>query len=466
MQVPILNGIYTDEASDFRTAYPKNMVPVPKVQGISQGYLRPADGIVQLGTGPGFSRGGINWNDECYRVMGSELVKELVGGAIVAIGNVGSGDQVTLDYSFDYLSITSNQNFYLYDGSVLQQVTDPDLGNVIDHIWVDGYFMLTDGEFIIVTELNDPFSINPLKYGSSEVDPDPIKALLKLRNEPYALNRYTIEVFDNIGGGNFPFQRIDGAQIQRGTVGTYACCVFDDVVAFVGSGRNESIAIWVAAGGSSVKVSTREIDQILATYTEDQLSRITVQPRVDKGHQHLYINLPDQTLVYDVVASKIVSEPVWFVLCTSLEDKAQYRAKDFVWCYNRWLAADTQTFNVGYLTETLASHWGILVGWEFSTVIMYNEGRGAIFHELELIALSGRAELGVESTIWTQYSLDGETFSMPKGISAGKQGQRNRRLVWLVQGHMRHWRLQRFRGTSDAMLSVARFEARLEQLTV
>ena len=76
--------------------------------------------------------------------------------------------------------------------------------------------MLTDGEFLIVTELNDPFSVSPLKYGSSEADPDPVKAILKLRNEPYALNRYTIEVFDNVGGEGFPFQRIEGAQTQTG----------------------------------------------------------------------------------------------------------------------------------------------------------------------------------------------------------------------------------------------------------
>jgi hypothetical protein len=101
-------------------------------------------------------------------------------------------------------------------GSTLVQVTDPDLGVVLDVVWVDGYFMTTDGEFLVVTELVDPTQVNPLKYGSSEVDPDPVVALLKLRNEVYALNRNTIEVFDNVGGLLFPFQRIDGAQIQKG----------------------------------------------------------------------------------------------------------------------------------------------------------------------------------------------------------------------------------------------------------
>ena len=60
VQIPILNGIYTDTGPDLRTSYPVNMVPVPKDNGISGGFIRPADGLVANGTGPGIDRGGIN----------------------------------------------------------------------------------------------------------------------------------------------------------------------------------------------------------------------------------------------------------------------------------------------------------------------------------------------------------------------------------------------------------------------
>jgi hypothetical protein len=467
MQIPVLNGIYTDEASDFRTSYPRNLVPVPKEQGISHGYLRPADGIVAFSDeGPGLDRGGINWNGVCYRVMGAKLVEIGTDGTITVIGDVGGTGSVTLDYSFDYLGIASNNNLYLYNGTTLQQVTDPDLGAVLDHIWVDGYFMTTDGEYLIVTELNDPFSVLATKYGSSEADPDPIKAIVKLRNEPYALNRYTIEVFDNIGGSGFPFQRIDGAQIQRGVIGTHACCVFLESVAFVGSGRNEPAAVWLAASGSSVKISTREIDQVLLNYSEAVLEDTVVEARVDKGHQHLYVHLPDQTLVYDGVASQLLGEHVWFTLSSGLTGDVQYRARYLIWCYDKWLVGDTSTNYIGYFTDESSAHWGETIGWEFNTMIIYNEGRGAIFHELELVCLSGRAALGVDPTISTQYSLDGESWSMVRFIKAGKQGQRKKRLVWLNQGSMRHWRIQRFNGTSDSHLAVARLEARVEPLMV
>lgn len=463
MQIPILNGTYTDESPDLRVAYPRNMQPVPVQQGISNGYLRPTEGIVKAGEGPGTDRGSINWNGRHYRVMGSKLVEVQSNGTVVALGDVGAGDYVTMDYSFDYLAIASGGRLYYWDGGTLTQVTDPDLGVVLDVIWVDGYFMTTDGEFLIVTELNDPFSVMPTKYGSSEIDPDPVEALLKLKNEPYALNRYTIEVFDDVGGNGFPFQRIDGAQIERGTVGTHTCCVFGDAIAFMGSGRNESISIYLAASGSSVRIANREIEQQLKAYSESTLSQAKIEKRFDAGHQLLYVHLPDKTLVYDAAASKAVGEPVWFIQCSSLAI-SQYRARNFVWVYDQWWVGDPASSNVGYLTETESEHWGVKIGWEFSTGIVYNESNGAIFHELELVCLTGRNAINNNSTIWTQYTLDGEQWSMPKSIRVGTIGHRQKRLIWLYQGSMNNWRVQRFTGTSDAQIAPVRLEARIEAL--
>lgn len=465
MQVPILSGIYTDNDSDYRTSYPRNLVPVPKEQGISNGYLRPADGMLQEGEGPGVTRGGINWNDVCYRVMGLELVSISAGGGYSSLGSVPGAEKVSLDYSFDYLAIAADKKLYLYNGT-LTQVTDADLGDVLDVIWVDGYFMTTDGTSLVVTDLNDPFSVNPVRYGSSEADPDPVKALIKVRNEPYALNRYTIEVFDNIGGTGFPFQRIDGAQVQRGTVGTHACCNFLESVAFVGGGRGESIAVWMASSGSSIKLSTREIDTILAGYSEDVLSTAVLEPRVDKGHRHLYLHLPDQTLVYDGAASGEVQQPVWFTLVSSLTEKGRYKARDFVWCYSKWLCGDPTSFKYGSLSTSNSDHWGEEVLWSFGTTILYNGGKGLLFHELELVALTGRAQVGEDKVITTQYSLDGEYWSTPRTVKAGKAGQRNKRIVWLQQGPMEHWRVQRFSGSSRTRISPTRLEIQVEPLAV
>lgn len=468
MQIPILNGIYTDNGPDLRTSYPVNMVPVPNQSGISNGFLRPGDGLVANGTGPGVDRGGINWNGICYRVMGTKLVTVASNGTVTVLGDVGgpSNTLVTFDYSFDLLAIASGGRLYYWNpvANTLTQNTDPDLGIVLDVVWVDGYFMTTDGEFLIVTELTNPLQVNPLKYGSSEVDPDPVVALLKLRNEIYALNRNTIEVFDNIGGTLFPFNRIDGAQIQKGVVGTFACCVYMEQIAFLGSGRNEAPSIYMGAAATAQKISTQEIDELLLNYTEAQLALVKMEARNDKAHQHLYVHLPDRTLVYDGAASQVLGEAVWFTLTTTVVGFSQYRARNLVYAYDKWLVGDPQSSNIGYLVDTIGTHWGQKVRWEFGTLIVYNEGNGALFHELELVSLTGRVALGIDPQISTSYSLDGLSWSQDRFIRAGTIGNTKKRLAWFQQGSMRNWRIQRFRGDSDSHIAFARLEAQIEGL--
>ena len=466
MQIPILNGIYADSAPELRTAYPVNFVPVPKKSGISNGFLRPGDGIVANGTGPGIDRGGINWNGICYRVMGTKLVIVNSSGAVTELGDVGgpTSTLVTFDYSFDRLAIASGGRLYYWDGSTLTQVTDPDLGVVLDVVWVDGYFMTTDGEFLVVTELTDPTQVNPLKYGSSEVDPDPVVALLKLRNEVYALNLNTIEVFDNVGGELFPFARIDGAQITKGVVGTFACCVYVDRIAFLGGGRNEAPGIHLGVSAQTQKISTQEIDTLLLNYTEAQLAMVKLEARNDKAHEHLYVHLPDRTVVYDAAATEALQEQVWFTLTTSVVEFSQYRARNLVYAYDKWLVGDPQSSSIGYLVQDTGHHWGEQVRWEFGTLIVYNESNGAIFNRLELVSLTGSVALGTNPQISTSYSVDGLAWSQDRSIAVGTIGSTSKRLAWFQQGHMRNWRIQRFRGDSDAHVSFMRLEAQIEAL--
>jgi hypothetical protein len=466
MQIPILNGIYADSSPQLRTAYPVNLVPVPKKSGISNGFLRPGDGLVQNGTGPGIDRGGINWRDELYRVMGTKLV--LVGrdGTVTTLGDVGGpvGEMVTMDYGFGRLAIASGGRLYYWDEVSLVQVTDPDLGIVLDVVWVDGYFMTTDGDSLVVTELSDPTQINPLKYGSSEVDPDPVVALLKLRNEVYALNRNTIEVFENVGGQLFPFARIPGAQITRGVVGTQACCTYLDAIAFLGSSRNQPPGIFLGVNARSDKISTQEIDNLLLEYTEAELSVVKLESRNDRSHQFLYVHLPDRAVVYDAAASQDLGEPVWFTLTSSLTEYSQYRGKNMVWAYDKWLIGDTQSPLLGFFVQDISTHWEQIVYWEFGTMIVYNEGNGVIFNELELVSLTGSVALGSNPTITTSYSTDGMSFSQERAVKVGTTGSTKKRLVWFQQGHMRNFRIQRFKGNSQAHLSFMRLEAQLDPL--
>lgn len=461
-QIPIISGIYTTGDLDFSPRYPRNLVPVATPQGISNGYLKPAPGLVSIGTGPGIARGGIVWNGRVYRVMGSKLCEQTSSGAVVVLADVGPGGQCSFDYGYDRLAITSGGRLFYWNGSALSEVTDTDLGAALDVVWIAGYYATTDGTNLIVTDLTDPTSINPLRYGASEFDPDPIVGVDELRNELHAFNRYSIEPFQNVGGNGFPFQRIEGAAVPRGPIGTHAFCKFLETFAFLGSGRNEAPSVYLMTQGDSQRISTDGIDRILAEYTEAQLSACIVEARVYGATSLLYIHLPDQTLCFDATMSKSLGAPAWYTLTTSVVERGQYRARDFLWAFDKWTAADPTSAALCRLDDTVSTHYGAVNGWDFETIAVYNEGRGAIVHDLELVALTGR--VNGNPIVWASYSEDGVTYSQERPTAAGGAGNRNKRIAWRSQGRLTYWRTMRFRGTSDAHISMARLEAQLEPL--
>lgn len=465
MEIPFISGVFTDGNGKFRTSLPRNLIPVPKETGLSKYYLRSADGLTLFGTGPGIDRGGINWNGVCYRVMGSKLVSVSVSGAVTDLGDVTSdGNLVSMAYSTDRLCIVSNGKAYYWNGTTLTQIVDADLGVPIDVVWADGRFIFTDGTHIVVTELSDPLSIDPLKYGSSEIDPDPIKGELIFHNELFVFNRYTIEVFQNTGSTGFPYQRVQGATVNRGAVGTYSKCLFGHSMAFAGSARNEAVSIFVTVGGEAEKIATSEIDEILAKYTDGDLSQMVLEYRTQDSHRFLYAHLPNETLVYDAAASEVLGSYTWHVLSSGVDTQAKYRGRNFVYCYNKWICGDFTTSNIGVLTASAFTQYGAVVGWQFDTQLGHNGGKGVIVHSIELVGNMGMAAFGQKPTAFLSWTNDGHTWSNERAVSTGQFGEYDKRPIWRRIGLFRNIRGFRFRGANATPIAIAVVQAEMEPL--
>jgi hypothetical protein len=194
--------------------------------------------------------------------------------------------------------------------------------------------------------------------------------------------------------------------------------------------------------------------------TTVELALIDMESRIDRHHQFLYVHLPDCTFVYDKAASGVEGQPVWFCLSSN----GEYRARNFVRVYEKWIFGDPTASQTGYTVENLSSHFGEKVSWQFNTMVVYNESRGAIVHELELVTLGGQIEFGKNPVVSTQWSSDGRVWSQPRNTPLGAFGDRNRRIRWFKQGRFRDKRMQRFLGTSEAHATFVRLEARIEGL--
>lgn len=454
--VPIIEGVYADNKGRFRTALPVNYSPVVQPQGISNGFLKPGDGLVEISQGLGTCRGSTVWKNKLYAVMGVFLCLILPTGEAVNLGEIGGSGRVTMTHSFSHLAIASSEKLWLYSGSILARVTDPDLNKVLDVTWVDGYFMTTDGSNLVVTQLNNPFAVSPLKYGSSEVDPDPIVGIVKIRNEIYAINRNTIEVFQNIGGALFPFVRVNGGQIMRGAISADLACMFEEAVAFVGGAANDPPSVYMGRNGSSQRIASREIDTILQGYTNAELKDAWLDTKTSRATSQLYLHMPDQTLVYDATASAGAGTPIWFILKSNA---GSWRVASQSWAYGQNWAFDTVTNAIGKTVENVSTHWGQQIDWEITTPIIFNATNGGAVDSLELTTIPDKRTFGVLPQITEQSSSDGVTFTAGKPITIAAGGKRTKRIAWFRCGPIDQYRIERFTGTSDAHLPIAALEA-------
>lgn len=469
-QISILSGITGEAGVDIKASYPINLVPVPRQSGISAGYLRTAEGITRFDSGhpsiTGRGRASIIWNGIAYWVIGSMLCSVQADGSISPIGEVGDdGKDAKMVYSFDRLAIASALALYYFKNGTLTKVTDKDLGDVVDVEWMDGYFVTTDGESIVVTELNDPTAVDPLKYGSSEADPDPVIGLIKIRQELLAVNRNTIEVFNDVGGANFPFARNNGAIIEKGAVGTHMFCRFDQLLAFVGGGKNEPCSVYLGSGGNATKVATREIEDILTLYSEDELSRGTTEYRMHRKHQSLIIGLPRHTLVYDAAASIALETPVWYQLSSSTDMLQPLQGRHFLFAYNKWLMDDLVLPRIGEMRDDIFTQYDEQVGWRFDTVLVFNDTNSAIVHAAELTGTPGRASVGTDPVCFLSWTQDGVTWCDERMIRLGKNGERAKRIAYRPKIRFENFISFRYRGANAAVVSFMRMDAQLEGLT-
>ena len=452
-QVPLISGVKSNRGAEFDRSLPVNLEPVILTTNLSNGQLRLTAGTSAFGTGPGADRAGVNWNGICYRAMGSKLVRVSEIGQVTVIGEIGDGE-ASFTYSFDRLAIRSGGNLFYYDGTVLTQVTDPDLGTCLDLEWFDGYFVSTDGMSIIVTELIDPTAIEGIRYGSAENDPDMIKGLLRLRDELYAFGRHSIQIFQNVGSTGFPFRSVDGAIIPYGCVSASAKCLMGDTIAFVGSSRGEALGVYLVGQGTAEKISNKEVDDYLAAVASPE--QIRLENRTSRDERRILVHLPDRTLCFFVEGSKASQDLIW----CELQSNGTYRIRNAIQCYNKTIVGDLNSGSIGLLSYDDAHHFGEDVEWKVEPGLLYNDGMGAIINQVELVCLTGRNQ--GQSSVFFSVSTDGLHWSNEASLSYSQDTRR--RMAWRPHFRFINYMAMRFRGIGSAIVGIARLEASIEAL--
>lgn len=254
---------------------------------------------------------GVYWSstDQLFVVSGSNLWEitsdwspSLRSGSL----NSSSG-RVTMADNGTTLMIgdgtTKAYNAALAFGSAVSAVSDSNCpGGYL--AWQDGYFInsVPGSNRFQISNL-DAVTYNALDVASKEGRPDNLVMVISVNRMLWLLGEQTTEVWWNSGAAAFPFERIDGAFIESGTVAAATCARVAGSVAWVGSDERGRGTVWFAQGMQLQRISTHAVEHALSGYLN--LAQAYAFAYQQGGHQFYQLSVPASasdgggTWVYD-----------------------------------------------------------------------------------------------------------------------------------------------------------------------
>ena len=475
MQLEIATGFYQSDSLPLVAQRCVNWEPVvPQASALNQRALFDVHGIdtrsLTGATINGQNRGAQVVNNVPYFINGTNLYSIDSSNVVTDHGTVVGSGRVSLANNGQFLVIVvPGITGYAFDNAdtTLTEITSINF-QVADTVsFKDGFFIFTssDGEQFFISNLNQPLVFSALDFGSAEVRPDKIVATHVNHNELFVAGRDIFELFQNIGGSGFPFQRVRGGDIQKGLHAKFSLIDFDNSFVFLGGDVNELTAVWRVGAGVQ-KLSTSAIDNAIQEYTEDEIADAFAMTYAHGGNFFVAFTftstrIPSKTFVYDATTSALTGEKVWHERQSGIADD-KWRITSIVSAFSELLVGDSIDGRIGTLNKDTHTEYGEVIKRQ-KTSTPFNSDQFPIFvSELKLTMESGLGNITGDATdpkILMEFSNDGARTFKPAGVrSYGKIGQYQKLPSWRRQGRIPRNRVLRFTTTEPIKSVIIRLD--------
>jgi hypothetical protein len=309
MKTPILGSSYVARSINAADNRMINLFPevIPE-GGKEPGFLNRAPGLELLqtiGSGPIRALWAHQTNGaDFYVVSGTEVYKMTSTSATpVKLGNIIDGGPVSIADNGTQLFFACNGPSYIYNEATneFKQITDPDFPGAVTVGYLDGYFVFNEpnSQRVWVTQLLDGSSIDPLDFASAEGSPDGLVAVNVDHREAWLFGTDSVEVWYDVGGTDFPLQRIQGAFNEIGCVAAFSIAKLDNSLFWLGTDARGQGIVYKANGYTGQRVSTHAIEYAIAQY--GNISDALAYTYQQEGHGFYVLTFPsaNATWVYD-----------------------------------------------------------------------------------------------------------------------------------------------------------------------
>jgi len=461
----ISNGFYESFSKPLANQQCVNLYPVvPETPARSQTAIRQTPGIDSFGTVSDLiGRGRDKIGETPFFVIGNSLYETASSGASINRGTIAGTGPVSManDGTLIWIVVPGAQSYHFdTTTNTLTLNTDPNfLGPATSVSFKDGFFVFTTDDIIFNSNL-DGTTFTPTDFGTAEIDPDKIFTSLVIHNQLMIPGTEIIEVFQTVGGAGFPFQRVSGAQIDKGLSARFAIVQADNTFFWMGGSNNELPSIYRAQGANSIKVSTPAIDRLIQSHTDAEIQDVTAWAYSQDGEEFIGFKFPATTIVFQVVASSRKGRPIWHERKTV---GTTWRINFIQEAFGKLLTVDDQSGEIGRMDSNLFTEFSATPNRQFSTEPFNQDGLPLFASKYELIMETGVGNASSTAPVVnSSFSDNSVNFFQMLPRSIGGIGEFNTRVLWRRMGRIPRQRVLSFQVKEPCKIAFYRIEADLD----
>ena len=410
----------------------------PEVEFNNRVILRRFPGLLAfcLSLG-GPLRGLKEMNGTAYAVAGDILYSVSSGGVAAAIGTINGAARVSMATDCTNLVIVNGTTTgYIYNGTTLSTLTDPDFLEADQVYYLDTYFIFhkTGTNIFFFCDAGAPTAFTATNIASKEGQPDKIVTMIVANRDLILLGGRTMETWRNTGEVDLAFTRMEGTFQERGAIGLHCPVLLDNSIYYLGNDR----VVYTLVGYRPVRVSTHAIEKWLAEQTSSVLDGAIGMAVTFEGHYWYILSFATGTWVYDSTVSHMTEIAEWFQLQSW--DVNNWRITHVETVYGKTLCGDAAG-NLYELSRDTLTENGTRTLKQRTTPFYQDEKQRLTCNRLQLDFKEGVANTSVtDPSINLQISKDGgRTWGSRRTRSMGKLGEYLQKAIWRRNGPARNF---------------------------